>query len=190
MKYFKTIKLKDSRECVLRNAVREDGQAVLENFIQTHTETDFLLSYPDEIKYTLEEEADYMQEKADSENEIEVIAVVGGKVVGSAGICAVGKSYKIRSRATFGISVIKEFWGLGIGKAMIEACVECAKEAGYIQLELDVNAANERALGLYKKCGFVEYGRNPYGFNSRENGWQPMVLMRKELKALPHNNEN
>lgn len=182
MKYFKTIKLKDDRECVLRNAVKEDGQAVLDNFILTHSQTDFLLSYPDEIKFTLEEEADYMQKKADSENEVEIIAVVDGKVVGSAGIESIGKAYKLIFRSNFGISVDKDYWGLGIGSALTKACIECAKEAGYKQIELDVVAANERAIALYEKFGFVEFGRNPRGFFSRESGWQTVVLMRKELE--------
>ena len=181
MKYFKTIKLKDGRDCVLRNAVKEDGQAMLDIFVLTHSQTDFLLSYPDEIKFTLEEEAEYMQKKADSENEVEIIALVDGKVVGSAGVDSVGKAYKLKFRSNFGISVDKAYWGLGIGSALTEACIECAKEAGYKQIELDAVAANERAIALYKKFGYIEYGRNPKGFFSRDNGWQTVVLMRKEL---------
>ncbi len=54
-------------------------------------------------------------------------------------------------------------------------------EAGYKQLELDVVADNERAISMYQKAGFIEYGRNPYGFCSRTNGFQELILMRKEL---------
>ena len=50
------------------------------------------------------------------------------------------------------------------------SCIECAKTAGYIQLELNVVAENIRALSMYKKAGFVEYGRNPKGFHSRMTG--------------------
>ena len=42
-------------------------------------------------------------------------------------------------------------------------------------------AENARAVELYKKAGFVEYGRNPLGFNSRESGYQEIVLMRLKL---------
>ena len=64
---------------------------------------------------------------------------------------------------------------------MTEACIECAKEAGYVQLELDVVAENQPAVRLYKSVGFKEYGRNPKGFRSRYTGWQELVLMRLEL---------
>ena len=76
---------------------------------------------------------------------------------------------------------MKEYWGLGIGKALMEACIECAKDAGYTQLELNAVEENERALALYKKMGFVEYGRNPRGFNSRVSGYQEVVYMLLEL---------
>ena len=48
-------------------------------------------------------------------------------------------------------------------------------------MELSVVAANKRAVALYERLGFVEYGRNPRGFRSRLTGWQELVLMRLEL---------
>jgi len=181
MKYYEEILLKDGRKCVLRNGVAADGQAAFENFNLTHAETDFLLSYPDENSYNAEEEGKFLQEKTDSADEIEIIAEVGGKIAGMAGIEKVGSKFKLKHRAEFGISVLREYWRLGIGKALVNACVKCAKDAGYKQLELDVVADNEAALSLYKRAGFVEYGRNPRGFCSRISGYQPLVYMRLEL---------
>ncbi len=161
MTYRKTVRLKDGRECLLRNGTAEDGQAALDNFILTHEQTDYLLSYPDEISTDAEQEAEYLQSKTDSKDEIELIAVIEGKTVGLAGIGRVGKFGKIRHRAEFGISIDSAYWGLGIGRALTEACIECAEKAGYAQLELDVAAENERAISLYRSLGFAEYGRNP-----------------------------
>lgn len=181
MKYNKKIQLKDGRTCVLRNGEASDGQTVFEVFNLTHEQTDWLLSYPDENSYDAEQEAVFLQAKTDSPDEIEILAEIDGKVVGTAGIDRVGIKDKVKHRAEIGISVDKDFWGLGIGRALIRACIECAKEAGYSQLELDVVAQNERAIALYESEGFVEYGRNPKGFRSRLSGWQELVLMRKEL---------
>ena len=181
MEYHKTITLKDGRECVIRNGTEQDGKAVYEIFMQTHGETDYLLSYPEENSYTSEQEAQYLQEKTESENEAELLAEVGGILVGIAGIGRIGHKEKVRHRATFGISVARDCWGLGIGRALTEACIECAKTAGYAQLELDVVAENRNAIALYKNVGFEEYGRNPRGFCSRLTGWQELVLMRLEL---------
>ena len=75
----------------------------------------------------------------------------------------------------------KAHWGLGIGRALTEGCIECARTAGYVQLELEAVAENESALALYRSVGFQEYGRNPKGFRFRLTGWQELVLMRLEL---------
>ena len=181
MKYSQKIVLKNGKEALIRNGDARDGAEVFEVFNQTHAESDYLLSYPEENSYGPEEEARFLKEKADSENEIELVAVVDAKIVGSAGIEAVGKKYKVRHRAELSISVLKEYWGLGLGRALAEACVRCAKEAGYVQLELNAVAENARAVSLYRSLGFVEFGRNPRGFNSRESGFQETVYMMLEL---------
>ena len=128
MEYSSIVTLKDGRACTLRNGTASDGQALLDVFNLTHEQTDFLLTYPEEHRYTAQQEADFLQEKTDSADEIELLAELDGKVVGCAGINCVGRKEKIRHRAEFGISVDKVYWGLGIGRALTEACIECAKK--------------------------------------------------------------
>ena len=70
---------------------------------------------------------------------------------------------------------------MGIGRVLMEACVDCARGAGYSQLELEVVADNERAVSLYRRAGFEEYGRNPWGYHSTSAGYQELVHMRLEL---------
>ena len=182
MEYHKEIKLKDGRTCVLRNGTAADGQAAHDNFNLTHEQTDWLLTYPDENSFDPQQEAKFLQEKTESADEAEIVAEIDGEIVGMAGIECVGRKDKVRHRAVMGISIDKNFWSLGIGRAMMEACIECAKKAGYSQLELDVTAENERAIDLYEGYGFEEYGRNPRGFRSRCSGWQEILLMRLELE--------
>ena len=97
-----------------------------------------------------------------------------------------GQSYPevpklIEMKHLFGISIDEAWWGLGIGRALTEACIECARAAGYVQLELGVVADNVRAVSLYKSVGFVEYGRNPKGFLTRDGRYQENLHMRLEL---------
>lgn len=181
MEYRKQIMLKDGRKCCLRNATESDSQAVLENFILTHGQTDYLLTYPDESTITVEQEGQYLKKKTESENEIEILAEVNGVVTGLAGIDAIGGIDKVRHRADFGISIDRQYWNLGIGTALLEACIECARKAGYEQIELNVVDENEKAISMYEKIGFVEFGRNPRGFKSRMTGYQEVVYMRMEL---------
>ena len=181
MNYHKTIMLKDGRNCVLRNGTAEDGQAILDIFNLTHAQTDFLLTCPEESTHSVQQEADYLVRKTQSADEIEILAELDGTLIGTAGINCVARKEKTRHRAAFGISVDKAYWGLGVGRALTGSCIECARAAGYVQLELMAVAENKAALALYKSVGFVEYGRNPKGFRSRTSGWQELVLMRLEL---------
>ena len=181
MKYKKTITLKCGRECTIENCTEDKAKEVLSLFIKTHAESDFMLSYPDEISFTEADEAEYLKEKTESENEIEIMALLGDKVVGTAGIDSIGKAEKTKHRAEFGIAVLKDYWGLGIGRALTSAIIEIAKQAGYSQLELNVVAENTAAIRLYQSAGFKEYGRNPKGFRSRLSGYQELILMRLDL---------
>ena len=157
MKYYKKIRLANNMLCIIRNATMDDAKSVLENTKIIREETDFLLSYPDEINLSVEEKEKFLEDKA--------------------GISAVGSKDKVKHRAEFGISIEKAYYGKGIGTALTQACIECAKTAGYRQLELEVVAENTNAIALYKKFGFTETGRNPRGFCSRYTGWQELISM-------------
>ena len=166
--------MKNGQAAILRSGVASDGQAALEVFNLTHEETDFLLSYPDESSMDAEQESEFLERKTASANEVEILALVGNQVVGMAGIDAVGACHKVSHRAEFGICLVKEYWGLGLGTALTKACVQCAK---------DVVADNVSAIHLYQKLGFVEYGRNPKGFCSRMSGYQELIYMRLDLEG-------
>ena len=181
MRYAKTVLLAGGQELLVRNDVASDARALRETTQRTHAQTDYLLSYPDEQRADDEQEARLLAETERSNNEVELVAVVDGQIVGSAGVTVVGGRRKVAHRARFGISILKEYWGMGIGRVLMDACIDCARRACYAQLELEVVADNERALSLYRRTGFEEYGRNPRGYRSAAAGYQELVHMRLEL---------
>ena len=181
MEYKEKVVLKNGQDCIIRNATYEDGPEMADLFVLAHSESDYLLSYPEEHNFDVKCESEFLQKRAESDNEVMLLAVVNDKTVATAGISAVGNKYKVRHRAEFGVDVIKEYWGLGIGKSIMKACVQCARNAGYKQLELEAVADNKRAINMYQSIGFVEFGRNPLGFISRYSGPQELVYMRLVL---------
>lgn len=181
MLYEKTLALKDGRHLHLRNATRKDAQRVCDLFQLTHTQTDFLLAYPEESSFTVRQEEEFLNGLLESPREIMLLAELDGSLAGCASVCAVGSKYKVCHRAEFGISVDRAFWNFGIGRALTQAAIECAKAAQYTYLELSVVADNERAVQMYKKAGFQEYGVHPKGFQSKYTGFQPLVLMGLDL---------
>ena len=48
MFFYQPIVLKNGQKCILRNAEASDAVRHHDYFVQTHKETDFLLTYPDE----------------------------------------------------------------------------------------------------------------------------------------------
>lgn len=98
MQYNRVVTLKSGESCRLRNAVESDAQAVLDIFNQTHRETDYMLTYPEENTFDAAQEGRFLKAQAESANEIEIVAEVDGEIAGTAGIEAVGGKYKLRHR--------------------------------------------------------------------------------------------
>ena len=177
-----TFHLKDGRTAVLSAPTAEDAAEMVAFLKDVAAETEFLIAYPEERQAMTEaQEAAFLQHKHEDPNALMLMCRVEGRLAGTCDV-SFGSKIKVAHRGTIGISVRREFWGLGIGRALMEACIECAKAAGYLQLELDAVAENTRALAMYERAGFVEYGRNPKGFLSRITGsFQELVYMRLEL---------
>jgi RimJ/RimL family protein N-acetyltransferase len=100
-----------------------------------------------------------------------------------AGICAFSREStpKTRHIASFGAMYVREeFRGKGVSGALIEAAMtEAAKHTELAVLT--VNAENPRAIALYKKHGFREYGRMPKSLKI-EGLYYDEIEMVRELK--------
>ena len=99
MRYVETVVLKGGAELLVRNAVASDARALRETVRRTHSETDYLLSYPDEQGTDEEQEARLLEGTEGSGNEVELVAIVDGRIVGTAGFKAVGGKRKVGQRA-------------------------------------------------------------------------------------------
>ena len=58
-----------------------------------------------------------------------------------------------------GIGILPEYRGQKIGARLLAAAIADAFQKGITRIELEVFAANARAIALYRKFGFVEEGR-------------------------------
>ena len=133
MKYRNEITIKNGQKCIIRNGTFEDGPEVSTFFTTTHGETDYLLSYPEESTRDDEKQSNYLKETTESDREIELLAIVDGKVVGMAGFNAIGSKYKVRHRAEFGITVSKK-----LGNAVCRNRCKRVIRAAYAALEPSV----------------------------------------------------
>ncbi|MBO4700776.1 MAG: GNAT family N-acetyltransferase [Alphaproteobacteria bacterium] len=74
------------------------------------------------------------------------------------------------------IGVHPDARGAGIAIAMLGIMENEVKKAGVKKILLDVSAENVAALGLYKKCGFIENGRRPKYYDGVD-----AILMEKDI---------
>lgn len=176
----KSIRLKDGREAILRSPQLEDTSEMLEYIKTTSAETHFLLRCPEECTETLDQEQAFLQRMIDSPNSLMIVCEVDGKIAGN---CQINFNSRLKTshRASIGIGILKAYWCLGIGTAMFEEMIRIANERGIYQLELEVIEGNERAMGLYRKMGFVVVSAKPDAIRLKDGTLLKEYFMVKKL---------
>ena len=59
--------------------------------------------------------------------------------------------------------VAPERRGEGIGRALLEAAMDAAREAGAVRIDLGTSVDDTAAIALYESCGFTNREREPDG---------------------------
>ena len=109
--------------------------------------------------------------------ELQLAAVVGGRVIGLAGLHQGQPSPRRRHAASLGITIASEAQGRGVGHALMRALLAHADDwAGLLRIELTVYADNARAIALYERHGFVKEGVLR-GYGLRAGRYEDCVTM-------------
>lgn len=176
----KTFALKNGQQALLRRLQPADAEKMLEFLRETSRESDFLLRYPEENIMGISEEVQFLEGICQSDNKIMLACVIDGSVAGN--ISLRGNDYrKLRHRAELALAVRKNYWHLGIGRAMLTEAIGLARNLGLKYLELDYIDGNARAKGLYESLGFQEIARIPQAYCQPDGTFADAILMRKCL---------
>lgn len=145
----------------IRKAKPQDAQTILDYLAFVGSESDNLTFGSEGLGYTLEEETKTIESIALSENSIMLLGFIGDTLVSVANLG--GKSReRMKHTATLGISVRKDYWHQGIGKAMLKKLIEFAIQNPVLEmLDLEVRSDNVHAIGLYTSFGFHQVGIMP-----------------------------
>ncbi len=151
-------KLKNGQMIIIREASEKDAHNAIIYSKIVGDESDNLSFSGDEFNKTIEDEIKIFHDHAVAKNEIFLVAYLDGKLVSMADISSSRKKRR-QHVGEFGISVMKAYWGLGIGRIMIETMITFCRESGIIKkLNLVANAKNTSAIRLYKSLGFKHEG--------------------------------
>jgi ribosomal protein S18 acetylase RimI-like enzyme len=99
-----------------------------------------------------------------------VVESPAGEIVGTAGV----------RRLQAGMGEIKRMWvrpdcqGHGLGRRLIDRCLEEARALGFRVVRLDTERKMEAAQHLYRSCGFTEIP--DYNGNRRAQVWMERTL--------------
>ena len=150
--------LADGRALEIRPAKPSDAPALIAYVEEVCAESDNLTFGPGEFGMTLSQEMEFLRGIAAADNQVYLLGFVGGKMAAALNFAG-GKRPRTRHSGEFGISVRREFWGLGAGAAMIDALVAWARSGGIVRkIGLRVRTDNARAIALYERKGFVREG--------------------------------
>lgn len=145
---------KEELDISIREVVPSDSKRLLDYMKRSSAETEFMLTEETITGLTVEQEAEYIARISQSENNCLLAAVHKKQLIGVASVHAASEQ-ELRHIGDVGISVDKEYQGMGLGTIMMEELVEWAERSGIIRrLELKVQQRNERAVHLYEKTGF------------------------------------
>jgi RimJ/RimL family protein N-acetyltransferase len=90
-------------------------------------------------------------------------AEVDDELIGECGLHSIDH---YRRSCEIGIALGREYWAKGLGQDAVRTLVDFAfRDLGMHKVGLEVLADDDRAVGAYRKVGFVEEGRR------REHSW-------------------
>jgi RimJ/RimL family protein N-acetyltransferase len=177
----KTIKTKNGLNVTLRSAKPDEGADLLATVKVIMSESKHLLTQADEFSITLEQETERIRAFLKYPDKIWILALVEGKIVGLMDFAA-GEKRRNAHQGTLGISLLSQYCGLGIGRFLMEAFFDWAKENSHLECaRLQVHAKNENAIRLYSKLGFVEEGRQLKGAKFADGSYDDVILMAREI---------
>lgn len=142
---------------IVRSAIEIDAKNLSEVRLQIDGETENLdrekgEAYIDESSFK-----QIIKEDTESISNLFLVAEVNDRIVGFSR-CEGNKLNRMSHKVEFGVCVLKEYWGYGIGKNLLKESIHWADTNEIKKITLNVLETNDKAIKLYKKYGFEVEG--------------------------------
>ncbi len=151
--------LKNNKILTIREAVPDDAEEILEVLKKIGGETDNLIIDSNGVPLTVEDERKYLENNLKSVTNKTFIGIVDNKIVATSGINGSSRE-RVKHNVVLGMSILKEYWNLGIGFYIIQNIIAYCQMSKVIRnITLEVRADNAAAIHLYEKVGFIYVGK-------------------------------
>lgn len=141
----------------IRSAVMNDAKVLSKLRVQIDGETENLDREKGEAFIDVPGFEQLIKEDTKNQKNIFLVAEVHNRIVAFSR-CEGNPLKKFSHKVEFGVCVLKDFWGYGIGKNLLKESTAWADNNGIKKMTLTVLATNEKAIQLYEKLGFVIEG--------------------------------
>jgi len=142
---------------VIRSAEEKDAKDLSEVRVQIDGETEYMdrekgEAYIDELGFR-----QLIKEDTESTHNLFLVCEVNERIVGFSR-CEGNQLKRMSHKVEFGVAVLKDFWGYGIGTRLLEETIKWADTINIKKISLHVLEKNEKAILLYKEYNFEEEG--------------------------------
>lgn len=142
---------------VIRTAKPKDAKELSELRMTIDGETENLDRGKGEGLLSAVEFEQLIGEDHEKQRHLLLVAEVGNRLAGFSR-CEGSELKRIAHRVEFGIGVLREYWGFGIGKNLLKESILWADDNGINKISLKVLETNEKAIKLYQNHGFEKEG--------------------------------
>lgn len=141
----------------IRSAVEADAETLSELRLQIDGETEFMDRERGEGFIDIAGFEKLLKSDSESGRNLFLVALVDNRIVGYSR-CEGSYLKRLSHKVEFGICVVKDFWGYGIGRNLLKESVAWADFNGMKKMNLHVLEINTKAIQLYEKFGFTVEG--------------------------------
>lgn len=167
----------ETQTFIIREAVPDDAKELLQVMKVIGRETPFLIMDEEGMNLSIDEMSVNLEKLYACENNVFMVALADDKIIGTASVKASLKK-RMEHIGELGISILKEYWGYGLGNLLMEELLMWAKDSGVIRrVELTVQHRNQRAIHLYEKIGFQTEAIMPRGAKTDDGEFLDVHLM-------------
>lgn len=141
----------------IRSAVKQDAGALSEVRLQIDGETE---NMDREAGEAFIDEGGFEQiilADTASPRSLFLVAAVDNRIAGFSR-CQGTELKRLSHKVELGVCILKEYWGYGIGRALLKESIQWADHTGIRKIALSVLETNTRGIELYKSLGFEAEG--------------------------------
>lgn len=143
-------------EFLIRKVRPGDIGSVFQQRLRVAKECDTVLSTPEEITERGIEA--WVKDWATRNDRLFVVVELGGTVVGQLWVWFLDSKVRLAHVAEFGLEVVPEHQGKGLGKKLVDIAISWARARGAVRIQAETLARNYPMVSILRRKGFFIEG--------------------------------